>query len=686
MRGRPGRPSARYVAALLLAASSAAAAGQACAHKDDPQFYFQQKYSVSSVAVGSPLSFIPAIKSREKRAEAQLPLRPGSSFTPAGYSEGVSFLREFFTLQGGNSPLAVRVVLAELRQCDDAARTLEVSYYVILSNPAGYLESPAEAQRAAADHPVTTQAETSGVGKVEPSLTAAYDPQWKLAGGAGLVVRNVASLRLAASVMESIRAHQENARISGAGTGSHGWLRSWNYQLAFHREDVPTGSGRIKTARLALGGAAATVETGPLHLSARYGVALEGGNDQSSGLAVSAAANTAASAGHGALKSQAGLSIYGGRYAAALSYGIEAASAGASTSINYVKHLADLTFVGRVPGGDRPSGLHTFTTVETEMAGGAMQQSGPMAVAERFFGGGQTPSWTTGGSWTLRAGPLFRGIPGYGLNGAGPQGSALGGRAFWSFNATVSKPVAGRPLLPEDVLGDPQLQQQIAFGLNSSEQALANSYEQKLPAMKRLIADLSKLTSPLDRLNATLNAMAAGAAQPVSDAIDATRGWVRGIQRAARAGQPLAVLNIWVPQLLGALDSLASAAGGNDAATVKSQRAGLAQLQTELQAELAGVDVASADRRAKRDLSSARSAIDILLHELNLVSVAPVGIFDAARLWPDPVRTRYAAGGGLRFSVVTLNLTAGYAVNLRRGVGEGRGAWFFSMDVSDIFK
>jgi hypothetical protein len=64
-------------------------------------------------------------------------------------------------------------------------------------------------------------------------------------------------------------------------------------------------------------------------------------------------------------------------------------------------------------------------------------------------------------------------------------------------------------------------------------------------------------------------------------------------------------------------------------------------------------------------------------------------MFDVARIAPRTVAgfggARYGVGGGLRLSVVSLDLTAGYSWNPRRRAGEGRGAFVFSLDVSDLF-
>jgi len=49
-------------------------------------------------------------------------------------------------------------------------------------------------------------------------------------------------------------------------------------------------------------------------------------------------------------------------------------------------------------------------------------------------------------------------------------------------------------------------------------------------------------------------------------------------------------------------------------------------------------------------------------------------------------RNRYAAGGGIRFSLVNFNVDVGYGFNVNRQRGERVGALFFAMNVSDLFR
>jgi hypothetical protein len=104
---------------------------------------------------------------------------------------------------------------------------------------------------------------------------------------------------------------------------------------------------------------------------------------------------------------------------------------------------------------------------------------------------------------------------------------------------------------------------------------------------------------------------------------------------------------------------------------------------------LALIDEAEALARARRALAPARRTLRGFLHELNLASVAPVLVFDAARLGPQPAiggeGVRYGIGGGIRVSLVNaFHVTAAYAWNPDPKGEEQRGAFFFSLDVSEF--
>jgi hypothetical protein len=79
-------------------------------------------------------------------------------------------------------------------------------------------------------------------------------------------------------------------------------------------------------------------------------------------------------------------------------------------------------------------------------------------------------------------------------------------------------------------------------------------------------------------------------------------------------------------------------------------------------------------------------ALDVIFRELNLVAVSPIVTFDVARTGPEVRRVRSAVGGGVKFTMATLDVTASYAATIGREAGEPRGAFLLALDISDLFR
>jgi hypothetical protein len=110
----------------------------------------------------------------------------------------------------------------------------------------------------------------------------------------------------------------------------------------------------------------------------------------------------------------------------------------------------------------------------------------------------------------------------------------------------------------------------------------------------------------------------------------------------------------------------------------------IAQSRQAIQEVLKKLQSPVYEERARKTLAPGHRALDVFLHDLNVYSIAPVAIFDVARVWPVDMGVRYGVGGGLRFSLVNVNFTMAYAVNPSRAKPEGAGAFFFKLDVTDL--
>jgi hypothetical protein len=97
----------------------------------------------------------------------------------------------------------------------------------------------------------------------------------------------------------------------------------------------------------------------------------------------------------------------------------------------------------------------------------------------------------------------------------------------------------------------------------------------------------------------------------------------------------------------------------------------------------------SAEEKAKKDMVYPRRVFNELVNQANLVAVSPVVMFDAARLWQSGVsgeKTRFGVGPGVRLSIVSLDITAGYAWNPKPQPWEGRGAFVITLQASNLFR
>ena len=101
------------------------------------------------------------------------------------------------------------------------------------------------------------------------------------------------------------------------------------------------------------------------------------------------------------------------------------------------------------------------------------------------------------------------------------------------------------------------------------------------------------------------------------------------------------------------------------------------------------VDHQAVERRADEDFAIVDRALTAFVHEINLVSVDPVVLFDTAYIGPtaSSAFVRHSVGGGLRVTLgSTASFTLGYAANLNRAAGEPRGSLFFELKVFDLIR
>ena len=110
-------------------------------------------------------------------------------------------------------------------------------------------------------------------------------------------------------------------------------------------------------------------------------------------------------------------------------------------------------------------------------------------------------------------------------------------------------------------------------------------------------------------------------------------------------------------------------------------------IQKRVRSAFNGMSVPKAEKKANETVTYVGNVLGVFFREANLVAVSPVLMFDAARLRVENAdRTRYGIGGGIRFSLINVDFTAGYSINANRGSNEPRGALVLRMDINDLFR
>lgn len=321
-----------------------------------------------------------------------------------------------------------------------------------------------------------------------------------------------------------------------------------------------------------------------------------------------------------------------------------------------------------------------------------------MPVSQRFFGGNAPQQFTEGEDWKIPSGPFIRAIPENRLNSSSVFGTPGGGSSFWSSNTTLSVPVWGYPLIPKDLARDPSFEPAIAAEKEAAENALMLTYQKDLPAFKALLARLPELDAELSQLKSDMGAMetrvpaeAASSFRASKTATDSAARVSKDVQtttpQAASAliAGPISRLTKLSSSLDVFANALNNASDEDDTSIIQSHRNRVLALQASLAIDLLKVDLTVPKKRAADDLSVVDPVLNSILHRLNIVSISPLVVFDTARLWPDAVGTRFGPGAGIRFTLVTFNLSLGYAWNVNGVRSEGPGALFFSLDVGNIF-
>lgn len=665
--------------------------------------------------VTSPLYFFSAANSPLNHLASELPLKSGEPFDLVRYGEGASQITTTVRTGFTDGLTAMRFVatVPRLENCTD--HTVEVHYIVYTSVFPPLTGKSFEAGKAELNRPATTGALLGTEGRLFVVPEMGYNHTRNAYGG--ILVQSQMPLWIFDDVTIHSSASTNSVVSDAALTGSRNlgarylnqaqWRTNWTYY------DVPAGQERLQEAKLVASFFATTKELGQRGWLLKYGASLAGGHQQGP-------VQDSSNSPYGDLKLVAGVENRHGQNAFAGTYGFELGTTLNSQFVDFAKYIADLRYsrsfspfpkYKKPPDQDDRKDFigkdHKPFTLEARVNGGYIQAFGQVPGPARFFGGNQASApFIEGQTWDIRDQPLIRSIPQNQL-GSLPSESGVGGTRFYAFNLTVAKAVIGKALVPKD-LGTQDFVDALDFAIKTGKGELADAYFGKDPTIAPAIAEVSKIKEQADDIKKELQGLSfdpataikvgpilktltsgssLGSAQLVSTTADA-------ILNHGKATETSILLNSQLPALESNLTKLcnllATPAESTTADQIQKLRDELDESRKALAKSWVSQNTKPARERAtahaEKDFATAENVLNTFLYQLNVYSIAPVAIFDVARVWPNNIGTRYAVGGGVRLSIVNVNFTLGYAANPTHGPTEGSGALFFTLDVSDLFR
>jgi len=533
--------------------------------------------------------------------------------------------------------------------------------------------------------------------------------------GTKLTINEPAGLleKVSVDAIASNKSDEERVRAAGSRERASGLVRRFDYILAYYHSNIPATSTKLKDA-IGLGQMIATTKpigTGQLIL--RFGSALEMGNKQSTLSPLQLQPGDVAQSPYGALKAFLGTTLRFGRHEFKASYGIQFGSATKDAKIDFVKHVfdgaANLRFL---PKDHRP------ITIQAEFAAGSIQNRGRLPAAERFFGGNVEHNFIASSDWIIRSEPFIRSFAENTLAQTTAK-TFVGGDRFLSANLTAAFTVWGKPLVPDEVLKEPDFEKLVDFEFNTARNALAISYLEETPEFRK-VAEMSfpiaEKLAEIRKLLSDLTAKHLGTeidnqiqiCQSDADDVDETLSQIKNDLTEGNAkSADLRTLAVGFPtksppipaevsDMLDDLNDLKDMDGIPDPSAIANLisqmepfRVAMANAFVEVSDPTKSTAAARANTQASETMVYPRRVFRELSHEANLFAVSPVFIFDAARLRQNSLTSgtfRYAVGGGLRLSIVSLDVTTAYAFNPSRKAWERRGALVFAMEVSNLFR
>jgi hypothetical protein len=257
-----------------------------------------------------------------------------------------------------------------------------------------------------------------------------------------------------------------------------------------------------------------------------------------------------------------------------------------------------------------------------------------------------------------------------------------------SFRLAVAAPLWRRPLLPAAIRQDAGLAQAIELGLAASESALADSYladsaefqalAAKLVTVRDILRGLPPLpprSTPRQRLTRALAKLDAALASPPPSPA-AFRGLVIDF---VSPGTPLPPVPALLPELVASLAQLERRMPELALPVARLERL-LYDLQHDFEILENTPLAAQATTRARDEVNHSRRLLHRLIHGANFLAAGPALVAASTE------RQGWTLGPGLRFTVLAVDVTAGYGWRLSPQRSPARGALFVAVDLNNILR
>jgi len=663
-----------------------------------PSFYSSAHYKIAAIRTTSPFDYLHGVRQLMNDALGSTNLHVGDDFTAQSVIEGRRKIREQLNqaADAGNLPVKVNVVSAEIENChaDRQPHSLDVVYITFSTWTPFLLPRTFESQASQTDDP----ASASGVRKKKFQLVpqVGYNATAKVFGGGRTSLATGAG-KFDAGVSASSEILAVDGSFSGQHTWADGWIRTAEWRTGFTYDDAPTGTNRLKRARLT---AAVFADSAPISSSSsivRFGVLIGGGHDQSNLAADQLPSGSPASSPIGEFKTYAGISGRAGRNSFKVSYGLQIGEADSGLHVDFAKHIADAAYSVRfLPSPHKPLEL------DARLTGGWIQNLGAIPAAERFFGGNAEQEFLMGDSWRIRAAPFIRSIPQNRLNRLAPD-APIGGENFMSANITLGVTAWKHPLMPEEIRTNADFRSLLGSELKSAQKTLESYWISKDKAVSDVLSGapqasgaVRELRKNFDRVKGSVPAALSGRSDDCDFQIMLAEGFADILETEKNPSKRFIAMKSLIAEgddgsidnLMGCINDLRTLFGADVADAMISKFKGI---QDPARAALSKLDKATAQQKAARDMAFINQTVNTVVDEMNFVSLSPIAIFDVARIGPQTSAAgggfRYGVGGGVRFTLLdTIRFDAGYAVNPDPKPWEGRGAAFFSLEVVSLFR